>query len=322
MTLALTLAAALAVGVSLGLLGGGGSILTVPLLVYVAGVETKQAIAMSLVVVGATALAGAVPHARAGRVRWRTGLLFGAAGMTGAYLGGRLAALVPGSVLLGLFAVMMAVTAAAMLRSRPEAPQARGRTHASHPVPRILAEGVTVGLVTGLVGAGGGFLAVPALVLLGGLPMPIAVGTSLLVIGMKSIAGLAGYLSSVQLDWTLTLAVTGMAVLGGLAGSRLAGRVAPALLRRAFGWFVLVMAAFVLGAQAPAAVRHVVFGTPAGWATLAALTLTAVAFRRRRPPSSGRDISPGRRPGNGATSGPARAVRPSEIRAAGQERGT
>ncbi|TYK46080.1 sulfite exporter TauE/SafE family protein [Actinomadura decatromicini] len=284
MTLALTLAAALAIGVSLGLLGGGGSILTVPLLVYVAGVDTKQAIAMSLFVVGATALAGVLPHARAGRVRWRTGLLFGAAGMAGAYGGGRLAAYLPAGALLAAFAVMMAVTAAAMLRrrDRDDAPADRP---AGRPVARIVLEGVSVGLVTGLVGAGGGFLVVPALVLLGGLSMPTAVGTSLLVIAMKSFAGLAGYLHGVQLDWRLTLAVTAAAVLGGVPGSRLAGRVDPARLRRAFGWFVLVMAAFVLAGQAPPEARHALTAIPGTGVALAVTTLVvgAVAVLGGRP---------------------------------------
>lgn len=275
MTLALTLAAALAIGASLGLLGGGGSILTVPLLVYVADVPAKQAIAMSLFVVGATALAGVLPHARAGRVRWRTGLPFGAAGMAGAYGGGRLAAFIPAGTLLAVFAVMMAVTAAAMLRRRRPAPRADDR--ARRPVVRILVEGVSVGLVTGLVGAGGGFLVVPALVLLGGLSMPAAVGTSLLVIAMKSFAGLAGYLHGVQVDWRLTLAVTGAAVLGGVPGSRLAGRVDPARLRRAFGWFVLVMAAFVLAGQAPPAARHVLTAMSGGGTALTVLALAAGA---------------------------------------------
>ncbi|MFC4052061.1 sulfite exporter TauE/SafE family protein [Actinomadura syzygii] len=296
MTLALTLAAALAIGASLGLLGGGGSILTVPLLVYVAGVDTKQAIAMSLFVVGASALAGVLPHARAGRVRWRTGLLFGAAGMAGAYGGGRLAAYLPAGALLAAFAVMMAVTAAAMLRrrDRDDAPADRP---AGRPVARIVLEGVSVGLVTGLVGAGGGFLVVPALVLLGGLSMPAAVGTSLLVIAMKSFAGLAGYLHGVQLDWRLTLAVTAAAVLGGVPGSRLAGRVDPARLRRAFGWFVLVMAAFVLAGQAPPEARHVLTAIPGTGTALVVATLAvgAVAVLGGRPCKAPLRAAPPRR---------------------------
>ncbi|GAB4003964.1 sulfite exporter TauE/SafE family protein [Glycomyces albus] len=180
------LVAAVAIGMMLGLLGGGGSILTVPALVYLAGVEPKAAIAMSLFIVGTTSLIAMGVHARAGRVRWRTGLLFGAAGMAGAYTGGRIAEYVPGPVLLGGFAVMMVLTAVAMIRSRAEPEAAPPR----RPVARILAEGAAVGLVTGLVGAGGGFLVVPALVLLGGLSMPTAIGTSLLVIAAKSFAGL------------------------------------------------------------------------------------------------------------------------------------
>ena len=117
-------------------------------------------------------------------------------------------------------------------------------------VKLVLLEGVVVGLVTGLVGAGGGFLVVPALVLLGGLPMSVAVGTSLLVIAMKSFAGLAGYLSSVSIDWGLAAAVTAMAVLGSIGGALLSGRVPQERLRQGFGWFVLVMGVLVLGQSA------------------------------------------------------------------------
>ncbi|MEU5225397.1 sulfite exporter TauE/SafE family protein [Streptomyces toyocaensis] len=252
MTLTLVLVLALLVGVSLGLLGGGGSILTVPLLVYVAGMDAKEAIATSLFVVGVTSAVGMINHARGGRVRWRTGVLFGAAGMAGAYTGGLIGGHIPDAVLLIAFAVMMIVTAAAMLRGR------RGvdpdRAHRQLPVGRVLLDGAAVGLATGLVGAGGGFLVVPALALLGGLPMPVAIGTSLLVIAMKSAAGFAGYLSSVQIDWTLTLAVTGFAVVGSYVGARLAGRVPAHVLSRLFAWFVLAMGTFVLVQQAPAQV--------------------------------------------------------------------
>lgn len=246
---ALVVVLAVLVGLSLGLLGGGGSILTLPLLVYVAGMDTKEAIATSLLVVGVTSAVAAVSHARAGRVQWRTGLLFGAAGMAGAYAGGRLAEFIPGGVLLVAFALMMIATAVAMLRGRRGGEQ-RG-VHDVVPVGRVLLDGVVVGLVTGIVGAGGGFLVVPALTLLGGLSMPVAVGTSLLVIAMKSGAGLAGYLSSVELDWGLAAMVTGAAVLGSLGGGRLAGRIEPEKLRRGFGWFVLSMAAFILVQEIP-----------------------------------------------------------------------
>jgi uncharacterized protein len=245
--IALTVALAVLVGVALGLLGGGGSILTVPLLAYVAGMDAKQAIATSLLVVGVTSAIGAVSHARAGRVQWRTGLIFGGAGMAGAYCGGLLAQFIPGTVLLIGFAVMMVATAVAMLRGRKAVGASDGGHHLR--VAKIIAEGLVVGLVTGLVGAGGGFLVVPALALLGGLPMPVAVGTSLVVIAMKSFAGLGGYLSSVQIDWPVALAVTAAAVVGALAGTRLTAMVDPDALRRAFGWFVLAMSSVILAQE-------------------------------------------------------------------------
>lgn len=246
--IALTLALAVLVGVTLGLLGGGGSILTVPLLAYVAGMDAKQAIAASLLVVGVTSAVGAVSHARAGRVQWRVGLVFGAAGMAGAYLGGLLARFVPGSVLLIGFALMMVATAAAMLRGRKTAAVADQPGHRL-PVFKIVLEGLVVGLVTGLVGAGGGFLVVPALVLLGGLPMPVAVGTSLVVIAMKSFAGLAGHLAAVDIEWGIAGMVTAAAVLGGLLGARLTALINPDVLRKAFGWFVLAMSSVIFAQE-------------------------------------------------------------------------
>lgn len=244
---ALTIGLAVLVGVSLGLLGGGGSILMVPLLAYVAGLDAKSAIAMSLLVVGVTSVVGAVSHARAGRVQWRTGLIFGGAGMVGAFSGGLLSRFIPGSVLLLGFAVMMIGTAIAMLRGRSNTEAA----DAEHRMPlfRVILDGLVVGLVTGLVGAGGGFLVVPALALLGGLPMPVAVGTSLVVIAMKSFAGLAGYLASVSLDWSLAAMVTAAAVVGALAGARLTAVINPDTLRDVFGWFVLVMSSVILAQE-------------------------------------------------------------------------
>ena len=184
--LPLALALSVLIGVSLGLLGGGGSILTTPILIYAIGLEPKEAIATSLLVVGITSLAGLVSHARAGNVAWRTGVIFGLAGMAGAYAGGFVAKWIPANVLLVLFALMMVATAIAMFRGRKAPADGEKRTFAAW---KIVLDGLVVGLVTGLVGAGGGFLVVPALALLGGLPMPVAVGTSLLVIAMKSFAG-------------------------------------------------------------------------------------------------------------------------------------
>lgn len=183
-------------------------------------------------------------------MQWRTGLVFGAAGMTGAYAGGRVAEFIPGQWLLIGFAVMMVATALAMLRPQREIDPADAPDHL--PTARVVLDGLVVGLVTGLVGAGGGFLVVPALALLGGLPMPIAIGTSLVVIAMKSMAGLAGYLSSVTIDWPIAAMVTAAAVLGALLGGPLAGRIPPQTLRRLFGWFVLIMAIMIGAQEAPA----------------------------------------------------------------------
>lgn len=247
------------IGMAVGLLGGGGSILTTPLLVYVVGFDAKQAITASLFVVAVTSLFGLIGHARAGRVIWRTGLLFGAAGMVGAFIGGQIGQHLPGPLLLAAFSVMMGVTAVAMIRGRR---QVKGHgPHKGLPLFRILLDGLVVGLVTGIVGAGGGFLVVPALALLGGLAMPNAVATSLLVVAMKSFSGFLGYLLTfgngsivslnpeTEINWPITLIITTGAVVGALIGSRLVGKIHPDLLRKAFGWFVLVMAVFILSQQ-------------------------------------------------------------------------
>lgn len=259
--IALTIVLAVGVGVSLGLLGGGGSILTVPLLTYVAGMDAKHAIAMSLLVVGVTSTVGAIPHARAGRVRWRVAAVFGVAAMSGAYAGGRLARFIPGTVLLVAFAVVMIVAGAAMLRARKDAAAADRRL----PVVRVVSLGAGVGLVSGLVGAGGGFLLVPALSLLAGLPMPTAVGTSLVVIAAQSYAGLAGHIANDHIDWPTAAMVTSAAVAGALIGGRLIAWVDPSTLRRAFGWLVLLMASLILFEEV-----HPVVGVVAAALTIAA----------------------------------------------------
>lgn len=250
--LLLGLALAVLIGLSLGLLGGGGSILTVPILVYALGLETHEAMAMSLLVVGATSLAALVPHARAGRVRWRTGLLFGATSMVGAFAAGRIAHYIPGVFLLLAFGGMMVVTAVAMMRGRKKpSPDAAGDEERSY--PKIVAEGFIVGAVTGLVGAGGGFLVVPALVLLGGVPMREAVGTSLLVIAMKSAAAFFGHATTVEIDYALAGMVTAAAIVGSFIGAAAAGKVPQDVLRRGFAWFVVVMAVFLLAQELPRA---------------------------------------------------------------------
>jgi uncharacterized protein len=251
-------ALAVLIGVSLGLLGGGGSILTVPILVYVVGVATHQAIALSLLIVGTTSLAALVPHARAGRVRFRTGAIFGGTSMIGAFTAGKLAHLVPGTFLLLFFGAMMMITALAMMRGKQsesvsgDVEQCEGKL-SELPIAKIVLEGLGVGAVTGLVGAGGGFLVVPALVLLAKLPMRSAVGTSLLVIAMKSFAAFAGYATTTHVDLGFAAMATGAAVLGSFIGGGLAGRIPQALLRRGFAWFVIVMGVFILAQEVPRA---------------------------------------------------------------------
>lgn len=250
----IALALAAFVGVSLGLLGGGGSILTVPILTYVLGMGAREAIAASLFIVGVTSLVSVIGHARANRVRWKIGLIFGAAGMLGAFAGGLLGGYIPGGVLMVLFAVMMIVTATAMIRGRKSGVAGQETGERPLPLTRIVLDGFLVGIATGLVGAGGGFLIVPALNLLGGLPMIVAVGTSLLVIAMKSFAGLGGYLFSVQLNWPIVLAFTAVAIAGSFVSLTFAHRVPEKLLRRGFGVFVLLMGLFVLAQEVPALV--------------------------------------------------------------------
>lgn len=233
-----------AIGVTVGLLGGGGSILTLPLLVYLLHVEAKAAIASSLLLVGTTSLVGAVSHARVGNVQAVAGAVFGAAAMGGAFAGGRLASLFSGATLLLVFASVMLVTALAMMRPRVDA------VGASHLViGRILAAGVAVGLLAGLVGAGGGFLVVPALVLFAGLAMRQAVGTSLMVIALQSFAGLLGHLRDTKIDLRVTCILTVAAVAGSFVGARLAARAPAKLLRAGFAWLVLAMGLFMLGKQ-------------------------------------------------------------------------
>jgi uncharacterized membrane protein YfcA len=235
-----------AIGVSLGLLGGGGSILAVPVLVYVAGVDARDSVVMSLGIVGSTSFVGSLLHARHARLDLRVALLFGGTGMAGAYLGSRFTRLVSGPTLLLLFALLMLLVATLMLtrKARPEddVPRA-GR------LPHTLAAGLLVGVLTGFLGVGGGFLIVPALVLFAGLPMRMAVGTSLLVIAANCVAGILGHLEHGIPEPLLMASFTAVAVLGSLVGVAIAGRVSQASLRRAFAVFVVLVALGMLGAN-------------------------------------------------------------------------
>lgn len=276
--IALGLALAALIGVALGLMGGGGSILTVPIFVYVLGFGAKEAIAMSLAVVGTVSLFGVAGHWRSGNVNVRVALVFGGVAMIGTYGGARLAAFVSGTTQLVLFAAVMLVAAWFMLRTRGSGAEvgaaaretavaAAGRSAgsaaaqgvgASGPVEVTLqserslsygwiaAEGIAVGVLTGLVGVGGGFLIVPALVLLGGLTMKEAVGTSLLVIALKSGAGFWGYAGQVEVPWAFLAGFSAVAVLGILLGTHLVRYVSQEGLRRGFAAFLVVMGTFIL----------------------------------------------------------------------------
>lgn len=249
--LELLLAAPLAflVGLSLGLLGGGGSILTVPVLVYVLHVAPKPAIATSLVVVGVTALGGALRHALHRNLDLRVGLGFGAAGIAGASLGSRVAAMqaVPGAALLLAFAILMVVVAATMLRGGAgSGEQAGSGSRAEVSLAKVVVYGSLGGALTGLLGVGGGFVIVPMLLLVARLPMHLAVGTSLLVIALNCAAGLVGFLGHVPIQWTLALTFAVVSVAGSLVGATLAPRVRPQRLRRAFALLVLLTGTAIL----------------------------------------------------------------------------
>jgi len=248
----LTLSLAVIIGLLLGLLGGGGSILTVPMLVYVLHVEPKLAIVTSFVVVGISSLMALISHARRGSVCWKSGVFFGLAGMAGAFGGGRLAAHFSGDLLMTLFGLVSLSTGFLMLRGKRgnAKPNAVGQPTSICPlrVPffRVLFDGFFVGGLTGMVGVGGGFLIVPALTLLVGLPMQGAVGTSLLIIAMNALAGLSGYSQHVALDWELTGLVTAGAIFGSAVGAWLSAYIKPAALRKAFGIMVVGVAGYVL----------------------------------------------------------------------------
>jgi uncharacterized membrane protein YfcA len=243
------------IGMLLGLLGGGGSILTLPMLVYLVHMEPKAAIATSLLVVGTTSAVAMIGRALRGSVCWKTGLSFGLASMLGAYAGGRLAEFVPSSVLLLTFALLMFGTAFAMLSSSRRTPESElgGPLCPAHlPLPAIAFDGILVGCLTGLVGAGGGFLIVPALALLGGLPMESAVGTSLMVLALQSFAALAGHSQHVSIDLDLAGIIVGGTVVGSLLGGVIARYVKATALRRLFGLLVIGVASYLVYREANA----------------------------------------------------------------------
>jgi uncharacterized protein len=244
---------AVAIGVSLGLLGSGGSILTVPVLVYLVGQDEKVAIAGSLFVVGTIALAGSLQFLRAKLVDWHNVLVFGLPGMAGTYLGAALAAYLSGIMQLTLFAGVMLLASWFMLRPINLGPPGEHQPRATW---KIAGDGLGVGVLTGLVGVGGGFLIVPALVLLGGMAMHRAVATSLVIIALKSYSGFYKYMDvledqNLELDWNTLMIVTGLGIAGSLAGGKLANRLPQDTLKKSFGIFLIVMGIYILIRSAP-----------------------------------------------------------------------
>jgi uncharacterized membrane protein YfcA len=254
--------ASLVIGISLGLIGGGGSILTVPVLVYLFHVDPVTATAYSLFIVGATSLVGALPKYSQGLVNLKTALIFGAPSILAVFATRKyIVPMIPqelftiGSftvtkpiMMMLLFAVLMVAASVSMIREK-KASNGDGSAELRFNYPLILLEGAIVGVLTGLVGAGGGFLIIPALVLLSKLPMKQAVGTSLLIIAAKSLIGFTGDLSHTKMDWRLLLIVTALAIVGIFMGNSLNKRIDGDKLKQGFGWFVLVMGVYIIVQQ-------------------------------------------------------------------------
>lgn len=251
--------ASLIIGVSLGLIGGGGSILTVPVLVYLFHVNPVLATAYSLFIVGATSLVGAFPKYKSGEINIRTAIIFGIPSIAAVFA--TRAFIVPAIpkeifsigdfvvtkslLMMILFALLMVFASVSMIQTKANKEQEEGGQKFNYPL--IIVEGAVVGLLTGLVGAGGGFLIIPALVLLSKLPMKQAVGTSLLIIAAKSLIGFTGDLGGKEtMDWTLLLSVTGLAIAGIFIGNALSKKVSATSLKKGFGWFVLVMGIYII----------------------------------------------------------------------------
>ena len=250
------------IGLSLGLIGGGGSILTVPVLVYLFGIDPILGTAYSLFIVGVTSVIGSISYSRHSLVDVRTAIIFGLPSIVAVFL--TRAYLVPaipqevlrlgdliidrGMMLMLLFAILMLVASIGMIRpttKSPKSPQS-ALTHRKYPYTLILIEGLVVGSLTGLVGAGGGFLIIPALVILGRLPMKQAIGTSLVIISAKSLLGFLGESGLRDLDWGFLLSDTAIAILGIFLGMKLSHRINGARLKPAFGWFVFVMGIYII----------------------------------------------------------------------------
>jgi len=250
MSIGIALALGAVIGVLLGLLGGGGSILAVPGLVYVLGLGIEQAIPMSLIVVGTASAVGALPKIRARQVQWRLAAVFAAAGIPATFLGTALGRHLPQSVLLIGFAAIMVVAGIRLLQDNGDTGTActvgDGGINWRRCAPRSIPAGFLVGLLTGLFGVGGGFLIIPALVLMLGVEMPIAIGTSLLIIVANSAAGVASHVSVGAIDWTITGAFVASAIIGSLVAGHLGVRLDTRRLQHWFAYLVFAVAGYVL----------------------------------------------------------------------------
>lgn len=249
----LALLGACAIGLSLGLMGSGGSILTVPVLVYLVDQPEKVAIAGSLFIVGSIALLGSFPYIKQKQVDWSTVWLFGIPGMAGTYGGAWLSSYISGIAQLSIFAVVMLLASFFMLR--PKGKLEQQSDHQRH-IAKIILDGLIVGLITGVVGVGGGFLIVPALVLLAGLNMRAAIATSLVIIALKSFSGFIKYLDvleqeSLSLDWNVIVVMIILGGLGSAIGNKIANKVPQDQLKKLFGLFLIVMGIYILVRSLP-----------------------------------------------------------------------
>ncbi|MEC4895451.1 MAG: sulfite exporter TauE/SafE family protein [Oscillatoria sp. PMC 1051.18] len=246
------------IGISLGLIGGGGSILAAPVLIYVMQIPAKSAFAMTLVIVGAVSLVGVIPHWRQKNVNLRTAALFSPTAMLGAYLGARVASLpiVTANIQLICFGIMMLIASISMIRKSSkkldkldklgEVKYTDKKHSDRHQWLFIAVEGLGVGMLTGFVGIGGGFLVIPALVLLGNTPMKEAIGTSLIILALKAVTGFAGYFGHVEIYWNLLISFSAVASVGILFGAYLTKFIQAKDLEKGFGYFVLAVAIFIL----------------------------------------------------------------------------
>lgn len=257
--------ASVIIGISLGLIGGGGSILTVPVLVYFLHVDPVTATAYSLFIVGTTSLVGVFPKYRRGFVSIKTAIVFGIPSIISVYLTRKV--ILPAIpehlftidglninkslMIMLLFAILMITASFSMIREKNIKPDHWNEAEQSFNYPLIIIEGLLVGILTGLVGAGGGFLIIPALVMLSRLPMKTAVGTSLLIIAAKSLIGFLGDVDEnpADMDWVLLLMVTVLAVGGIFAGNIISRKTDSKKLKKGFGWFVLVMGIYIIGTE-------------------------------------------------------------------------